>query len=62
MTSDEVLLGTVLDADTDPVEVYADADGTVVLRWEYGTDMVFGRTGRDKLASCSTGPRCRGSA
>ena len=49
MASSEVLLGIVLDADTDPVEVYADADGVVVLRWEHGTDMVFGRTGRDRL-------------
>jgi hypothetical protein len=48
--SSEVLLGTVLDADTDPVEVYADTwCDVVILRWEHGTDMVFGRTGRDKL-------------
>lgn len=49
MASSEVLLGTVLDADTDPVEVLSDQDGTVTLRWDHGTDMVFGRTGRDKL-------------
>jgi hypothetical protein len=49
VASSEVLLGTVLDADADPVHVYADADGVVVLRWEHGTDMVLGRTARDKL-------------
>lgn len=47
--SSEVLLGTVLNADGDPVEVYADTDGVVVLRWEHGTDMVLGRTARDRL-------------
>jgi hypothetical protein len=47
--SSEVLLGTVVDADGDEIEVSADADGTVTLEWEHGSAMVLGRVARDQL-------------
>lgn len=46
---DETFLGSVSDAEGDEIEVFADPDGTAVLRWEHGADMVLGRVSRDKL-------------
>lgn len=49
MASDEVCLGSVRDPENDEITVFADGDGTVSLRWEFGADMVFGPVARDQL-------------